>query len=92
MREMLVETREEEGADGTKHSFDYFVLIDQMQVKGGFACESYGVKVAQSGGGPEAAEIPNITTSVARIDELMELITRNFVTPTTLGDVVEDWL
>ena len=90
MRELLVDTKTQTGADGTEYSFDYFVLVDEMRV-GAFDCESYGVKVAQRGG-TEAAEIPNVTTSVARIDELLERLTRNFVTPSTLRHVVEDWL
>ncbi len=90
MRELLVETRQEE-AEGKQHSFDYYVLVDQMEVSGGMACESYGVKVARTGGGEEAS-IPHITVSVTRIDALMELLTRNFVTPATLADVVADWL
>lgn len=90
MREFLVETRQEEAGSQT-HSFDYYVLVDQMEVAGGMACESYGVKVA-SPNGSEEASIPNITVSVTRIDALMELLTRNFVTPTTLADVVADWL
>ena len=92
MRELLVDTRREEGEDGSAHSFDYYVLVDQMEVSGGLACESYGVKIAPTGGADAGAAVPNITTSVSRIDALMELLTRNFVTPTTLKDVVTDWL
>lgn len=91
MREMLVATREEADADGVSHQFDYSVLIDQMTVNGGFACESYGAKISGGADGDVSA-IPNITTSASRIDELMELLTRNLVTPTGLGDVVADWL
>lgn len=91
MRELLVETKSEEDAQGEACECSYYVLVDEMEVAGGFACESYGVKVALAGGGQEVS-IPNITTSVTRIDELMELLTRNFVTPATLRDVIEDWL
>lgn len=86
MREMLVDTCEEEGL-----SFDYYILIDQMEVPEGLVCESYGVKIAATDGS-EAAEIPNITVSASRIDTLIELLRRNFVTPSTLRDVVLDWL
>lgn len=89
MRELLVETKSEEDAQGEACTCSYYVLVDEMEVAGGFACESYGVKVALDG---EAVSIPNITTSVTRIDALMELLTRNFVTPSTLRDVIEDWL
>lgn len=92
MREMFVETKHELGECGSAHDFKYYVLIDQMQVSGGFACESYGVKIVDEAYPDQAVSIPNITTSISRIDELMELLTRNSVTPTTLGDVVADWL
>ncbi len=92
MREMFVGTKHAQGENGFAHNFQYYVLIDQMQVRGGFACESYGVKIVDGACPDEAVSIPNITTSVSRIDELMELLTRNSVTPTTLGDVVADWL
>ncbi|MEQ2442860.1 DUF6514 family protein [Pseudoflavonifractor sp. CLA-AP-H29] len=90
MREMFVGTREEQGEDGRAVRCDYYILIDQMEVGGSFACESYGVGIAESDG--ERVDLPNITTSAARIDELMELLTRNAVTPASLRDVVEDWL
>lgn len=90
MREMFVGTREEQGEDGSTVQCDYYVLIDQIEVGGSFACESYGVGIAIPGG--ERTDLPNITTSAARIDELMELLTRNAVTPASLRDVVEDWL
>ena len=46
MRELFVETRTAVGEDGRLHSFDYYVVIGEMEVGGRFACESYGVKVA----------------------------------------------
>ena len=91
MRELFVGTRTASGEDGTTHRFEYYVTIGQMEVDHRFACESYGVKVVQTGGGEEEA-VPNITTSITRIDALMELLTRNFVTPATLKDVIMDWL
>ena len=90
MRELLVSSGSS-AADGFRQRCDYYIIIDQMATGGIFACESYGVKVA-SPNGSEEASIPNITVSVTRIDALMELLTRNFVTPTTLADVVADWL
>ena len=40
----------------------------------------------------EEASVTNLTVSAGRIDQLMELLVRNGVTPVTLRDVVEDWL
>lgn len=90
MREMFVGSRSEQGEGGSVVECSYYILIDQMEVGGSFACESYGVGVATRDGG--RVDLPNITTSAARIDELIELLTRNAVTPASLRDVVEDWL
>lgn len=92
MRELFVTACKDTDTDGNALGFDYYILIDQMEVKGGFACESYGIKIAGSGGQGDCVSIPNITTSISRIDALMELLTRNFVTPSTAPDVVADWL
>ena len=90
MRELLVDTCTGEEEDGTAHSFQYYILVDEMELSGGLSCESYGVKVAGPDG--EEASVPNITVSVERIDQLLELLRRNCVSPVTLRDVALDWL
>lgn len=92
MRELFVATKQEVGVDGSPLTFDYYILIDQMQVNGGFACESYGVRITGQGQGADSVSIPNITTSISRIDALMDLLTGHFVTPATAADVIADWL
>ena len=89
MRELFLQTLTLPDESGQRHSYDYFILIGEMDV-GPFSCESYGVRVAEQGG-PEASA-PNVTCSAARIDELSELLLRNGVTPTTFHDVLADWL
>lgn len=91
MRELYIKRREERGEDGLIYRFDYYILVDQMEVSGGFACESYGVKIIATDSN-DMAEVPNITVSISRIDELMGLLVRNTVTPASLKDVVLDWL
>lgn len=90
MRELAVAQKQARDERGNVHIYDYSILVGEMMVSPGFACESYGVKVREQGG--ESGEVPNITVSISRIDELMELLIRNIVTPCTLRDVVEDWL
>lgn len=75
---------------GDQGAYDYSILVDQIAV-GAFACESYGAAVNSRQTG-ERAMVPNITVSVPRIDELMDLLVRNQVSPTHLRDVVDDWL
>ncbi len=89
MRELFLETVELTDPAGTVRRFDYSILIGEMDV-GRYSCESYGVKVAEQGGGQSCVE--NITCSASRIDELSGLLVRNVVTPATLEDVVSDWL
>ncbi|MEG0824392.1 MAG: DUF6514 family protein [Oscillospiraceae bacterium] len=90
MRELLVETASEEDELGEAHSYQYYILVDEMEV-GRFACESYGVKVSTAAGDQTAA-VPHVTVSAGRIDALMQMLIRNAVTPTSLPDVVADWL
>lgn len=52
--------------------------------------EDYGVRIAEDQG--ESAVIPSITTSAARIDELMTMLVDHRVGPAGLADVVADWL
>lgn len=89
MRELFLETVELTDQSGAIRRFDYSILIGEMDV-GPYACESYGVKVAEQGGGQACVE--NITCSASRIDELSGLLVRNGVTPAALSDVVSDWL
>ncbi|SBV94915.1 conserved hypothetical protein [uncultured Eubacteriales bacterium] len=92
MREMFVGARDEQGENGENLNFGYYILIGEMPVSEGFACEAYGVKILETGHPDEAVSIPNITISAGRIDELMELLIRNSVAPAGLSDTVADWL
>lgn len=89
MRELFLETVELADQTGTVRRYDYSILIGEMDV-GPYACESYGVRISEQGGGQ--VSVPNITCSASRIDELSGLLVRNGVTPTALRDVVLDWL
>ena len=90
IRELFVCTEQGEDQTGGPVRYRYSILIDEMDV-GPFSCESYGVRIAQVPEGPSAV-VAHVTTSIPRIDELMDLLTRNIVTPAGLRDVVEDWL
>ncbi len=70
--------------------YEYAILVDQVEV-GAFSCESYGVSIVNRRTG-ERADVPNITVSVPRIDELVEKLVRCQVSPVHLRDVVDDWL
>lgn len=89
MRELFLKTLDLPDETGVLRSYDYSILIDEMDV-GPFSCESYGIRVAERGGTEALA--PHVTCSAARIDELSDLVVRNAVTPTTLNDVLSDWL
>ncbi|MGM9606761.1 MAG: DUF6514 family protein [Oscillospiraceae bacterium] len=90
MRELAVALRQARDEEGNVHIYDYSILVGETTVSQGFSCESYGVRIRERNG--ESGEVPNITVSISRIDELMELLVRNIVTPCALRDVVDDWL
>lgn len=90
MKELTVAQKQARDETGREHTYDYTILVGEMPVSSGFSCESYGACIREQGG--ETAKVPDITVSAGRIDELMELLIRNTVTPCTLRDVVDDWL
>lgn len=90
MRELTVAKREMVDETGKIHNFEYLILINELPVSLGIRCESYGVKIAEKDG--DGAEIADITVSSTRIEQLLDLLVRNTVTPCTLYSVVEDWL
>lgn len=90
MRELFLKSLHLTDGTGASRVYDYSITIDEMDV-GGYACESYGIRVA-SHDGTEAEAVNNVTCSIARIDELCELVVGSGVTPLTLRDVISDWL
>ncbi len=87
---MMVCRREHRDENGGMHRCRYSILIDEMDV-GAFSCESYGVRVTEELTG-ESDEVVHITTSIPRIDELVERLTGGDVSPCALRDVIADWL
>ena len=65
---------------------EYYLLADEFDHIG----ESYGVRINCDNG--ETASVHGITPSQCRIQVLMDMVLRNTVTPSTLRDVVEDWI
>ncbi len=90
MRELAIARKQATDETGCVHTYDYALLVGEIPVSDGLFCESYGVYVHELDG--ETQRVPHITVSAARIDELMDLLVRNTVTPSTLRDVVNDWL
>lgn len=90
MREMTVCVKQCRDGDGDARRYRYGVLIDEMDV-GAFSCESYGVRVTEEVSG-ETAQVVHITTSIPRIDDLIERLAGGDVPPCALRDVIADWL
>ena len=74
---------------GRPRTFHYSLTVDTVEA-GAVSWENYGVRVWEEAG--ESACIPGITTSSLRIDELLSLLVEHAVSPTTLREVVDDWL
>ena len=90
MKELAVGRRQTVDETGRERTYDYSILVGELPLSSGLSCESYGVCVREQNG--EAEQIADITANAARIDELLDLLVRNTVTPCTLRDVVADWL
>lgn len=90
MREVAVAQKQICDERGNMRVYDYMILVGELEVSPWFSCESYGVRIREQDG--EINEVPNITVSISRIDELVALLARNTVTPCTLQDVIADWL
>lgn len=90
MRELTVAKRQLVDEAGVAHDYEYLILVNELPVSSEIRYESYGVKIVEQEG--EGAEIADITPSSTRIEQLLDLLVRNTVTPCTLGSVVEDWL
>ena len=87
--EMKIAARQCHDQEGTVRRFHYFLIIDHEEAPR-FFCENYGVRVAEEAGSETV--IPRITTSAARIDELISLLVENQVGPAGVMDVVAEWL
>lgn len=90
MRELYVGQCQQTDEEGKTHCFNYYILIDEIRRADGLVCEDYGVRISVPGG--ESTSVPDVTPCAARIQELTALLLRNCVTPSTLRDVVMDWL
>ena len=73
-----------------KTCWRYGLLVEDIEVDG-FHCESYGVVITDDRTGEEG-RCRHVTVNANDAIELLALLVRNRVTPTTLSDVVEDWL
>lgn len=87
--EVKIATRRCKDPQGVPRLFHYYLTVDQIETPR-FACENYGVRIAEEAG--DEACCPSLTTSAARIDQLMTLLVDHKVGPAGLADVVEDWL
>lgn len=87
--ELKIASRQCADQKGNSRKFHYFLTVDQEESPR-FCCENYGVRIAEEDGGD--ISIPRITTSAARIDELITLLVDNRVGPGGLEDVIADWL
>ena len=75
---------------GQTERYAYLLRVEDLSYRGEVIGECYGVGVRSTEG--EEAFVDRVTVSYDRISALLELLTRNEVTPVTLQDVVEDWL
>lgn len=86
MREIKYREITTNAEDGRPLSLSYLVLVDESKQP-----ERYGIKVVEGNSG-EAAQALDLTTDTKRIYDLVDKLAKNAVTPTSLTDIVADWL
>ena len=92
MRNFEMCRRAAKSASGAKMTLIYSITVDELtNPVNGAELEDYGacVRVSESG---ESACVRHITPVSSKIFALTGLLSENTVTPTTLRDIVCDWL
>ncbi len=93
MWELFVEERDLENEIGQAYRIQYYILVEEAEAAGSVCCESYGIRIVVSGSGETQSEsLRNVTLRAAIIDKLVHKMADHLVTPTTLRDIVEDWM
>ena len=87
MREELVVKRYFCAKASGPLTLEYYLLVSPLAED----LEIYGVKIVERRSGT-AASAPGLTASSRRILHLITLLSKGTVTPTSLPDIVEDWL
>ena len=77
----------------TDFTMDYY-LTSHLTETEGISMESYGIKLVQTynDGRVLTLSIPDITVHKSRIEMLMSMMERGFVTVMTAREIVEDFL
>jgi hypothetical protein len=71
---------------------EYYLLIDEIPVGAQICFEHYGVKLRTIGPKTlESVSVPHLSPNAQDIKGLMNLLSQNSVTPSTLQDVLSDW-
>lgn len=87
--ELNIASRTVTDEQGRPRRYHYSLIVDQIE-SDCFSCEDYGVRIREEDG--DSAAVSGITTSASRIDELLTLLVEHQVGPTSLDEVVADWL
>lgn len=85
MRDISYTSKLAHTEDGRPLALDYYILVNEGEP------EQYGVKIIEKNSGAQALAF-DLTTEAQRIYALMDKLSRNSVTPTSLMDVLADWL
>lgn len=85
MRDVSYTSKLTHSEAGKPLALDYYILINEDTP------EQYGVKIIEKNSGEQTLAF-NLTTDAQRIYTLVDQLSRNSVTPTSLMDVLADWL
>lgn len=86
---LLLSEKKELEADKKEINLEYYITVDEFKGVNEAEMESYGICIKQ---GVEEVSFHGITSRMKTIEWLMERLTENSVTLTTLPDVIDDLL
>ena len=85
MRDISYTSKLTHAEDGRPLALNYYILVNEGEP------ERYGVKIIERNSGEQALAF-DLTTEAERIYTLLDNLSQNNVTPTSLMDVLADWL
>ena len=85
MRDISYTSKLTHSEAGKPLALDYYILVNEGEP------EQYGVKIIERNSGEQAMAF-NLSTNAHQIYELADKLSRNSITPTSLMDILDDWL
>lgn len=93
MWELFAAERSVETETGQAYRISYYILAEEVVAADHVLCENYGVRIVTVGkSGVQSESMRRITLCLSKVNQLVQMMATYLVTPSTLRDIVEDWI